>query len=147
MLNKKHILVIDAILLLGVLTSVFLLVGYSQPMAIAPLSSEENNLIFTIPATDYILIDTSTKFDSPENLFIEQVFHFEPGRYFIKFFDGTRSEIREINFEIATDLEFRMFDSKNAGLFNIGKNDLRIDTYDTGSLVDSNLAYSGSQDE
>lgn len=147
MLNKKHLLIIDAILIAGVLISVFLLVGYSRPMAIATLSSEESNLVFTIPVTDYILIDSNTRFDSPQTLFLGQTFHFEPGNYFIKFFDGTRSEIREINFELAVDLEFRSLDSKNAGLFNIGDNNLLINTYDTGSLVDSNLAYSGGRDE
>ncbi len=147
MFNNKTILIIDAILLLGVLTSVFLLVGYSQPLAIAPLSSDNVNLLFVIPAEDYVLIDTNSKFDSPKTLFIDETNYFESGRYFIKFFDGNASEIREVFFELDVEVVLKKLDNNNLGFFNIGNSDLKIDTYDTGTLIDSSLAYSGGIDE
>lgn len=144
---KKNILIIDSVLLAGAFISLFLLIGYSQPLAVAPLSSEQNNLLFTIPINNYVLIDDNSDFDSPQTLFIGETLYLESGRYFLKFFDGTRSEIREISFELDVEIQLRRIGSQNLGFFNIGETDLLVDTYDTGSLVDSNLAYSGGIDE
>ncbi|MBM3231920.1 hypothetical protein FJZ21_00880 [Candidatus Pacearchaeota archaeon] len=146
MLNKKHILIIDAILIGAVLISVFFLVGYSQPLVIAPFS-EDANLLFTIPATDYVLIDDNSKFSSPKTVFIDESFTLEKGRYFVKFFDGTSSEVREITFEIDVEIELRRVDENQTGFFNIGETDLLINTYGTGSLVNTSLVYSGGNDE
>ncbi len=147
MFNKKYILIIDSILLVGVLVSAFLLIGYSQPLVIAPLSSDQGSLLFTIPNVDYILVDSTPSFDSPETIFLDESFDLESGRYFLKFFNGAKSEIREIRFDLDVSLELKNIDSNNSGIFNIGQGDLKIDTYSTGSLVNSSLAQSGGLDE
>lgn len=147
MFNKKYILIIDSILLVGILASAFLLIGYSRPLVIAPLSSEQGNILFNLPNVDYILIDSTSAFDSPDTIFLDKPFDLEKGRYFLKFFYGAKSEIREIRFELDVRLELRNIDSNNSGIFNIGQNDLNIDTYNTGSLVNSSLAKSGGLDE
>lgn len=146
MINKK-ILIIDSVLLIGSLIAVFLLVGYTQPMAIAPLSSEQANLLIIVPAKDYVLFDTNSKFDSPQTLFIEDYISLKSGKYFIKFFDGSKSEIRQIEFELDVELQLRKLDESNLGIFNIGGSNLKIDTYEVGSLVDTSIAFSGGLDE
>lgn len=145
--NKKHILIIDSILLVGALIAVFLLVGYSRPLAIGALQSENENLLFELPVTDYVLLDVSSSFSSPKTLFNGDSLDLKSGRYFVKFFDGTRSEIREVTFEVDVTIILKKIDDKKFGFFNIGKNNLKIDTYDTGSLIDSSFAYSGGLDE
>jgi len=148
MISKKNILIIDAILLIGILTLIFVLVGYSQPLAIAPLPSESRaeSLLFYLPKTDFVLIDDNSRFDSPDNLFIGDRISLESGKYFIKFFDGLKSEIRVIETEIDVVLEFRLVDDK-VGVFNVGERALGVETYDKGTLVDSSLAYIGGENE
>lgn len=147
MFNKKYILIIDSILLIGVLVLAFLLIGYSRPLVIAPLSSEQENLLFMLPNVTYVLIDSTSAFDSPETIFLDEPFDLESGRYFLKFFDGAKSEIREIRFDLDVRLELKNINSNNSGIFNIGQTDLKIDTYNTGSLINSSLAQSGGLDE
>ena len=146
-MGKKTILIIDSILLFGILISIFLLVGYTQPLAIAPLPSDSQNgsLLFYLPKTDFIILDDNSRFDSFETIFIKDNVRLEPGRYFIKFFSGFNSEIRQI--DIDTDnvvLEFKAVDNK-IGVFNIGEKALNVETYDTGSLIDNSIAYVGGK--
>lgn len=147
MIDRKFVLIIDSILLFGALVAVFLLVGYSRPLAIGSLQSENENLLFEVPSTDYVLLDTSSSFSSPKTLFDGDSLDLKIGKYFIKFFNGTKSEIREIKFEVDVTIQFKKIDEKNFGFFNIGQNNLKIETYDTGSLKDSSLVYSGGLDE
>src|SRR3989344_2711561 len=106
-INRKHLLIIDAILLFGILTSIFLLVGYTQPLAIAPLGSDSDSLLFYLPKTDFVILDDNSRFDSSETIFMGESTPLESGRYFIKFFDGIKSEIRQIDIETNIVLEFR----------------------------------------
>lgn len=144
-LYKKYLLIIDSIILLGSLLSIFLIVGYTQPLVIAPIPLENENLLFSIPKTDYILIDDNSRFDSPTTLFLDGEIVLEEGRYFIKFFNGLSSEVRQIDLELTVTLEFKSFEDK-VGVFNVGES-LLVETYDKGSLVDSNLVYSGDGNE
>jgi hypothetical protein len=145
---SRNILIIDAILVFGILTAIFLLVGYTQPLVIAPLSSSSNtsSLLFYVPQTDFVLIDKSSKFDSSDTIFIGENVKLESGRYFIKFFDGLRSEIRQIDVETEVVLEFKNLGDK-IGVFNIGDIALNVETYDKGSLINSSVVYVGGKDE
>ena len=150
MISKKHLLIIDSILIIGILASVFMLVGYSgsfQPLAIAPLPSESENLLFVLPTNDYILIDDNSRFDSPETVFIGQEVSMAQGKYFLKFFNGLSSEIRQIDTEVDIVLEIRKIDERSVGVFNTGNSALNIETYDKGSLIDSSLAHNGGKNE
>lgn len=146
--DNKFLLIIDAILLIGILGSLFLLVGYTQPLAIAPINfeSETYSLLFHLPKTDFIMIDDTSRFDSADTIFLNDSFVLEEGRYFIKFFDGFNSEIRQLDVETKITLKFMVFEDKT-GLFNLGDFALNVETYDKGSLVNSSLAYIGSRDE
>lgn len=133
MINKKYLLVIDAILIFGSLLSIFFIVGYTQPLAIAPLDEERESLLFILPLTDYILIDDNVKFDSSETIFTGERIDLEKGRYFIKFYNGLTGEVRQLDLEIDVLLEFRKQDNK-INVFAIGDS-VEVETYDLGTLI------------
>ena len=140
MINKKNILIIDSILVLGILISAFLLIGYSQPLAIGPLYEEpKNSLIFSIQTTDYIILDSNLNFDSPHTIFIDDKLTLEPGTYYIKTFSELSSEIREIKSEIVLELQIRRINDGLIGLFNIGSSPVQVETYNVGSLINYSL--------
>jgi len=146
MIGKRNLLIIDAILLFGILIAIFFLVGYTQPLAIAPLNSDSNSdLLFYLPKTDFVLIDDNSRFDSPETIFIGDRFELKSGRYFIKFHDGLKGEIRQVDVEIDVVLELKIIENE-LGVFNTGKTALNIETYDKGSLIDSSIVYAGSSE-
>ena len=145
MIGKRNLLIIDAILLFGILISIFFLVGYTQPLAIAPLPSDSSYLLFYLPKTDFVLIDDNSRFDSPETIFIGDRFELKSGRYFIKFHDGLKGEIRQVDVEIDVVLELKIIENE-LGVFNTGKTALNIETYDKGSLIDSSIVYAGSSE-
>ncbi|MEK6894130.1 MAG: hypothetical protein AABX10_01575 [Nanoarchaeota archaeon] len=142
---NRILLTIDSILILGILISAFLLLDYNQPMVIAPLK-DGGTLLFTLPMVEYILVDDNSRFESPETMFIDQIITLDTGKYFIKFFYDIRSEIRVIDLEINADLQIRIIDENTIGVFNVGETDLQIDTYDTGSKINSSIAYSGENE-
>lgn len=146
-MDKKYLLIIDSIVLIGSLLTVFFIVGYTQPFAVAELPGEKTNILFTFPSKDYVIIDTNSRFDSPETLFIDETISLLPGKYFIKFFNGNKNEIREISIDLSLDLKVVKVDDENLGFANVGESDLLINTYDIGSLVDSSVAFSGGSDE
>ena len=145
--NKRFLIAIDAVIILGSLISIFFIVGYSQPLVIAPIDSENGDLLFTLPANDYILIDDNSQFDSFETIFIDESINLESGRYFIKFFDGLKSEIRQIDTEENLVIEFRELEDGSIGVFNIGEDILKVETYKIGTLVNSSFVYTGGDNE
>lgn len=146
-MDKKYLIIIDAVVLLGSLLTIFLLLDYSQPLVIAPLSSEQADLLIIIHSKDYIILDDSSKFDSPQTIFIDDYISLESGIYFIKFSNNGKSDIRQIEFELDVKLQLRKLDDSNLGIFNIGESDLKIDTYEIGSLIDTSIASSGGNNE
>lgn len=145
MLDKKYLLIIDAILIFGTLFSLFLVLDYRQALVIAPIDSGEH-LLFTLPDVDYILVDDNSKFDSPETYFIGDNIELEEGRHFIKFFDKLSSEIREINLELDVSLKIRRLQNGSVGIFNVGDSSLQIDTYRTGNLIDTSFVNGGNNE-
>ena len=143
-MDKKFILIIDAVVLLGSLLSAFFVVGYTQPLVIAPLNGGENSLMFTLPKVDYLLIDENLKFNSPKTVFIEDNLDLEPGRYYIKIDSGLSSEIRELKVETDIVLQLRKLDEDSVGVFNVGESALSIKAYEVGMLVNSSLINVGS---
>ncbi|HLC73147.1 hypothetical protein J4416_01070 [Candidatus Pacearchaeota archaeon] len=145
--NQKKLLIIDSVVVIGSLLTLFFLVGYTQPLVIAPFSdgSTENSLIFSLPSIDYLLLDNNIKFDSPQTIFVDDVpLNLEPGRYYIKVISGLSGEIREINTELSISLEIRRLSDGSVGVFNIGKSNLVVETYKIGTIVNSSLVYTGS---
>ena len=139
-MNKKYLLIADLILILGSLISVFFVVGYTQPLAIAPLK-ESGSLMFTLPKVDYLLIDEDIKFGSPVALFIGENLNLVPGRYYVKIDSNESIEIREIKAETDISLQLNKIDSNSVGVFNVGKNVLKVETYKVGTLINSSRVY------
>ncbi|MEK6908805.1 MAG: hypothetical protein AABX23_02000 [Nanoarchaeota archaeon] len=146
-MDYKKLLIVDAILLFGFLSAIFFLVGYTPPLVISPLTSEYETLLFVLPSVDYILIDDNSRFNSPETIFINETISLKEGKYFIKFFDGLKGEIREINLELTVVLQFRALEDGTIGVFNLGDSTLQVDVYETGSLINSSIAYTGVENE
>ena len=140
--KSKVFLIIDLILILGSLLSVFFIVGYTQPFAIAPLN-DGDSLIFVLPKIDYLLLDNNLKFDSPTTIFInDKGINLEPGRYYMKIDSTESSEIREIKIEVDIVLKLKRLDDGFVGAFNVGNSALKVETYKVGTLINSSLVYS-----
>ncbi len=147
-MNKKYILIADLILVFGSLISIFVLVGYAQPLVTAPLlgNSSEQSLIFAFDSADYVLIDDNFQFDSPDTFFADgESFVLKSGKYYVKSVYGLSSEVREIKTEVEITLELMKLEDGSLGVFNIGKSDLNVETYETGSLINNSLVYAGGE--
>ena len=69
----KSIFAIDVILIVGSIFVLIMLVGYSRPLVIAPLSDYETNqtsVLFSIEKAEKLLIDDNIDFTSPEEFLI-----------------------------------------------------------------------------
>lgn len=145
-MNKKYLLIIDLILVLGSLLAVFFTVGYTQPLVIGPLSDSQESLMFVFPASDYLLLDDNIKFDSPQTFFVDDSLNLKSGRYYIKSISGLSSEVREIKSEIDLVLQIRKLQDESLGVFNVGESRLQLETYEVGTLVNSSLVGSGGNE-
>ncbi len=138
MVNHKHILAIDAILILGSLLLIAGIVGYSRPLAIAPLDESvttNTSILFEFKKADYILIDDNLDFTSPEQVYVKDfvTVNLEPGTYYWKAVGALSSEVRQLTIESVIDLQIR--ESENGVLVvNSGNLELEVSVYNQGVL-------------
>lgn len=144
-MDRKYLLIIDSIILVGSLLTVFFVVGYTQPLAIAPLNEE--SLIFTLPDVNYLLVDGDLKFSSPTTVFIGDSFNLESGRHYIKIDSGKTGEIREIKVETDVVLQIRRLSNGSVGVFNVGESALNVESYKIGTSTNLSLISVDSYSE
>ncbi|MEK6886984.1 MAG: hypothetical protein AABW88_04065, partial [Nanoarchaeota archaeon] len=72
-------------------------------------------------------------------------FVLKSGKYYVKSVYGLSSEVREIKTEVEITLELMKLEDGSLGVFNIGKSDLNVETYETGSLINNSLVYAGGE--
>ena len=142
-MDKKFILILDAIVILGSLLTVFFVVGYTQPLAIGPLAGSEESLMFVFPSADYLMLDDNIKFESPTTIFIDDNLNLESGRYYIKIDSGLSSDVREIKVGVDVVLQIRRLSNGSVGVFNVGESALEVETYKIGNSINSSLIYVG----
>ena len=138
--SNKHILVIDAILILGSLIIIGGLVGYATPLVIAPIddyTTSNTSVLFTFQKADVILIDDNLEFSSPEEIYVRDnaIINLEPGVYYWKVVGTLESEVRQFTIESVVDLKIRQSGRGDYEVVNSGNNPLSVDVYDSGVLT------------
>lgn len=141
MATHKHILVIDAVLILGSLLLIAGLVGYARPLVIAPLDelvTANSSVLFEFEKADYILIDDNLQFTSPQQVYVSDsiVVNLEPGVYYWKAVGALSSEVRALTIESVVDLQIR--ESENGiAVVNYGNTELEVSVYNQGAFSES----------
>ena len=76
MINKKYILGIDLLVVVGTLVVIAILVGYARPLVIAPtdeLSTRNTAVLFSFEKANLILIDDNLEFSSSEEIYVIEI--------------------------------------------------------------------------
>ena len=138
-LHNKHILMVDAILILGSLLTVALFVGYAQPLAIAPLDNyltSNASVLFQFKGADHIFIDDNLEFSSPDTIFVENdaLVTLKPGVYYWKVVGAFESEVRQLTVQSQIDLRLRDLGNETYDVVNSGNDPLSVDIYEQGVL-------------
>ncbi len=138
-MRKKHILIVDAILILGSLLIVVLFVEYTQPLVIAPLNNYltfNTSVLFQFKDADSILIDDNLEFTSPDIIFVEDdaLVTLEPGNYYWKVVGTFESEVRQFTIQSQIDLRIRDTGNDIYEIVNSGNDQLSVEIYNRGIL-------------
>jgi hypothetical protein len=155
MINKK-IVAVDFVLIVGSLLIIAGLVGYSRPMAIAPLDNiiTSEPVLFRFEKADLILIDDNLDFSSPEKIYAEDdlIINLKPGKYYWKIEGVLESEVRELTIQSEVNLKLNNAKNGNYEVLNGGSVKLDVDIYNGGNLVgrtvldiDENKEVSGTK--
>jgi len=136
----KHIWKIDLVLISFTLVALLILVGYAQPLVIAPLNeyeSTEGGILFLIKKADTILIDDNSGFTTPDKYFIKEglKINLEPGKYYWKAVGVLPGEIRTLTIKSKVSFELVKV-GEDFGVVNSGNVKLNIDIYNGTKLLD-----------
>ncbi len=136
-MNKK-IYIIDSLLIVASLVGLMFLVGYSQPLVIAPvddLETTNGSVLFEFDNANEILIDDNMQFSSPEVISAEDnlVINLKPGKYYWKLKGVGESEIRTLTINSEVELKLRK-SSSGYEVVNAGNTLLDVDVYSDGEL-------------
>ena len=158
-MNKKYILGIDLLVVVGTLMAIAILVGYARPLVIAPtdeLSTTNTAVLFSFEKANLILIDDNLEFSSSEEIYVEDnlVINLKPGVYYWKVVGALPSEVRKLTIESEVDLKLRRAAGKDESyeLVNSGNTELNVDVYQgeklAGNVIlgfDENKEVSGTK--
>ena len=150
--NKKKIIILDLIFVVGSLFVIALLVGYSKPLVIAPIDELETTnaaVLFEFEKADLILIDDNLKFSSPQKFYAEDnlVINLKPGVYYWKVQGTLGSEIRELTVKSEVDLKLKKSAvNESYEIVNAGNTKLNVDVYENG-LFTGNVVLDVDEEE
>jgi len=123
----------DLVLVFVSLATLIFLVGYSQPLVVAPLDdyeTSETEVLFEIEKAEKLLIDDNIDFTTPveydvrEGLKIE----LEPGKYYWKAVGVLGSKIRTLTIQSTVSLELKKLDGD--GLYGVvNKGNVRLNVH------------------
>ena len=137
----KTIYKIDLAVIVGSLIVLMALVGYMQPMVIAPLddyASTETEVLFSIEKAESLLIDDNFDFTSPEEYAVGDrlKINLKPGTYYWKAVGVVDSEVRTLTIRSEVNLELREIEGNGYGVVNAGNVRLNVEVYNGTQLVD-----------
>ncbi|MFA5061370.1 MAG: hypothetical protein WC494_03595 [Candidatus Pacearchaeota archaeon] len=140
---------IDILVVAVSLTALIFLVGYMQPLVIAPVDSYETNsesVLFSIEKADVLLVDDNIDFTTPDEYPLEEglKISLEPGDYYWMARGLFKSEIRTLTILSRVELELRQIDDSNYGVFNAGNVRLNVDIYNGTEFIGSKKVESNS---
>ena len=141
MVNHKHVLIIDAILIFGTLLLIAGFVGYARPLVIAPLDdfvTSENSVLFVFEKADVVLIDDNLQFSSPQEVYVKDniLITLSAGVYYWKVVGALTSDVRQLTIESSIDLKIRESENGTVSVVNSGSVPLEVSVYDKGILSD-----------
>jgi len=137
---KKHIWKIDLVII-GISVLVLMgLVGYAQPLVIAPIDEYESvdgDVLFEFERADVLMIDDNADFTTPTEYKIvdgERV-SLRPGVYYWKVSGILGSEVRKLTIQSSVELELVEM-KEGFAVVNAGNVRLNVDVYDGEELVE-----------
>jgi hypothetical protein len=136
---RKHIIAIDFIVVVGTLGIIALLVGYGQPLVIAPLddlTTSDGSVLFVFEKANLILIDDNNRFTSPLIIEAEDnlVINLKPGVYYWKVEGALSSDVRSLTIQSEVDLKLREKEEEYE-VVNSGNTRLNVNIYEDGALT------------
>lgn len=137
---KWDIWKIDLIIIGITVLVLIVLVGYAQPLVIAPLDeykSLNGEVLFEFERADVLLIDDNKEFTSPDEYRVAEglVVVLEPGIYYWKAVGILKSDIRKLT--IQSRVELRLVETKDGiAVINVGNVRLNVDVYDGDDLIE-----------
>ena len=143
-MNRKYILAIDFVMVVGTLFAISFLVGYARPLVIGPISdfnTTSTSVLFSFDRAGVILIDDNQEFSSPEKIYAEDnlVIQLQPGVYYWKVDGVLNSEIRKITIVSEIGLKLRRAGNESYDIVNSGNTELNVDIYNnevlTGNII------------
>lgn len=146
-MKDKHLLKIDLVLIIGSLATLVFLVGYVNPLVIAPLNdfeTSEGDILFVIDKADVLLVDDNLDFTTPDEYKIQDglKINLESGKYYWKVVGVLGSEIRTLTINSVVSLKLKNING-SYGVVNSGNTKLNVDIYNGTELVDKvNLGVS-----
>jgi hypothetical protein len=158
----ENIWKLDFIIIGITLLGLVILVGYAQPLVIAPLDEYESlngEVLFEFERADSLLIDDNEEFTSPDEYTVAEglAVELEPGIYYWKVVGVFGSEVRKLT--IQSRVELKLVETEDGfSVVNAGNVRLNVDVYDednliekrkveVGDSVDGGDKYVGGQDE
>lgn len=137
---NKHIWKIDLAIVLASVFVLMGLVGYAQPLVIAPLDEYESvvgDVLFSFERADVLLIDDNMDFSTPRKYEVSDGLRvrLEPGVYYWKVSGVLGSEVRTLTINSVVDLEL-VEREDGFGVVNAGNVRLNVDVFDGGELVE-----------
>ncbi len=143
MLEKKHILAIDMILIVGTAIALLGIIGYTKPLVIAPideLQTTNTSILFEFEKGNIILIDDNPYFTSPEKILAENnlVINLKPGKYYWKVQGAfsRESEVRELT--ILSEIELKLKKTADGyAVVNAGNVELNVEIYNNNTLSET----------
>ncbi len=142
--EKKYILAIDFLLIVGTLIWIVFVFGYASPLVISPLddyATSNNSVLFSFEKANEILIDDNLEFSSPQEIFVEDnlIVNLKPGTYYWKVQGALPSSVRKLTIISEVALKLKKSEGSRYDLVNAGNTLLNVDIYQnenlTGSIV------------
>lgn len=133
---------IDIVVVAVSLTALMFLIGYMQPLVIAPVDSHETTdgeVLFYIDKADILLVDDNADFTTPDEYLLKEglKINLEPGDYYWKAKGLFESEVRTLTILSKVEFELKQVDELNYGVFNAGNVRLNVDIYNGTEFVGS----------
>lgn len=130
---------IDMVIVSISLLALMFVIGYSQPLVIAPLddfNTTETEVLFSIEKADRLLIDDNLDFTTPKEYSVEDGLriNLKPGRYYWKVVGVMSSEIRTLTINSKVSLEF-VEGEEDFDVVNAGNTRLSVDIYNGTELI------------
>ena len=140
---------IDLALIIVSLAVLMVVVGYVNPLVVAPLDdyeTSETEILFSIEKADVLLIDDNFDFTTPDEYSLKDglKINLKPGKYYWKAVGVLESDVRTLTINSEIDLVLE-FDGEGYSVVNDGNVRLNVDVYNGTELIEKVKVGVGSE--